>query len=279
MKRLRFFVVMLCAVLLFTNIPVQTSAFERKDHDKYMSEVLFKNFKVIDNDPEVQDEIDALESACYLMIDQFNGNGQKDLDILINYGVKNIPNNVSEISFNASGTTHRTYTHKGWDSNFYMKSELEKSSWTERQGIMMNTVDKVFEFEGDVKKQESFCKVLYYIHILGDHKDDTSWKIQNGLKMGVGGRTDNNDIIHELLEAFETLFVDQKHTHKYRSLTGNLQKIDSRFGKVVNSVGGVNSDEKFILYQEYVDDTLKILTLYLPEMLKDEAFFHEVFYN
>lgn len=34
---------------------------------------------------------------------------------------------------------------------------------------------------------------------------------------------------------------------------GNLQKIDSGFSKVVNSVGGVNSDEKFILYQEDVD--------------------------
>lgn len=279
MKKLRLFVVMLCAVLLFANIPVQTSAFERKDHDKYMSEVLFKNFKVIDNDPEVQDEIDALESVCYLMIDQFNSNGQKDLDILINYGVENIPEQVSEISFNASGTTHRTYTHKGWESSFYMKSELEKSSWTERQAIMMNTVDKVFDFDGNTKKQESFCKILYYIHILGDHKDDTSWKIQNGLKMGVGGRTDNNDIIHELLEAFEVLFADQKHTHKYRSLTSNLQEIDSKFSEVVNSEGNVNTDEKFALYQEYVDDTLKILTLHLPEMLKDEAFFHEVFYN
>lgn len=39
MKRLRLFVAMLCAVLIFTNIPVQTSAFERKDHDKYMAEV------------------------------------------------------------------------------------------------------------------------------------------------------------------------------------------------------------------------------------------------
>lgn len=279
MKRLRLFVAMLCAVLIFTNIPVQTSAFERKDHDKYMAEVLFKNFKVIDNDPEVQDEIDALESSCYLMIDQFNSNGQKDLDMLVQYGVKNIPKQVSEISFNASGTTHRTYTHRGWESSFYMKSELEKSSWTERQNIMMNTVDKVFNFEGDLKKQESFCKVLYYIHILGDHKDDTSWKIQNGLKMGVGGRSDNADIIHKLLEAFKVLFEDQKYTHKYRSLTNGLQRIDSRFSKIVNSEGGINSDEKFALYQQYVDDTLDILTYYLPEMLKEETFFYVVFYK
>ena len=33
-----------------------------------------------------------------------------------------------------------------------------------------------------ISEMISLCKVLYYIHILGDHKDDTSWKIQNGLK-------------------------------------------------------------------------------------------------
>ena len=266
---------MLCTIILIANIPVQTSAFERKDHDKYMSEVLFKNFKVVDNDAKVKDEIAALESACYLTIDQFNSNGQKDLDVLIKYGVKNIPKNINQISFNASGTTHRTHTHRGWD---YQYSGEMKELWPTRQAIMRNTVDEVFDFGEGGKKQESFCELLYYIHILGDHKDDTSWKIQNGLKMGVGGRKDNYDIIHELLDAFEILFVDQKYTHKYRSLTSNLKSIDSRFNKIVNSEGNVNSEEKFELYQEYVDDTLEILTLYLPEMLKDEPFFNQVFY-
>lgn len=279
MKKCRFIAFILCIAIVVTNLPVQTSAFERKEHDKYMSEVMFKNFKEIENDSEVQDEIAVLSSACYLTIDQFNGNGQKDLDVLWDYKVKNIPKDVKEITFNASGKTHRTYTHQGWGSKFYSKLEQETCSWTIRQNIMMNTVDKVFDFDGDVKKQESFCKVLYYIHILGDHKDDTSWKINNGLKMGVGGRNDNIDIIHELLDAFKVLFKGQKYTFKYRSLTNGLQRIDNRLSKIVNSEGGVNTDEEFELYQEYVDDTLKILTYYLPEMLKDESFFHEVFYD
>ena len=276
MKKLRIYVIMLGVVLLITSIQVRLLAFERKDHDKYMSEVLFKNFKVIDNDLEVQDEIAALESACYLTIDQFNNNGQKDLDVLIEYGVPNIPKGVNEISFNASGITHRSYTHRGWD---YSYSGDMRELWPKRQAILTNTVDKVFDFDGDIKKQESFCKLLYYIHILGDHKDDTSWKIKNGLKMGVGGRNDNEDIIHELLDALSILFADQKYTHKYRSLTSGLQRIDNRFAKIVNSEGNVNTDEKFELYQQYVDDTLEILTLYLPEMLKEEEFFYEVFYK
>ena len=276
MNKVRKILILSCAILLIINMQVKTFAFERKDHDKYMSEVLFKHFKEIDNDLEAQDEMLALESACYLTIDQFNNNGQKDLDVLIEYGVSNIPKNVSEISFNASGTTHRSYTHRGWD---YPYSGDMRELWPKRQAILMNTVAEVFDFGGDIKKQESICKVLYYIHILGDHKDDTSWQIKNGLKMGVGGRNDNFDIIHELLGAFEVLFEDQKYTHKYRSLTNGLQRIDSRFAKIVNSEGNVNTDEKFELYQEYVDDTLKILTLYLPEMLKEEEFFYNVFYK
>ena len=116
-----------------------------------MSEVLFKNFKVVDNDAKVQDEIAALESACYLTIDQFNSNGQKDLDVLIKYGVKNIPKNINQISFNASGTTHRTHTHRGWD---YQYSGEMKELWPTRQAIMRNTVDEVFDFGEGEKKQE-----------------------------------------------------------------------------------------------------------------------------
>lgn len=48
---------------------------------------------------------------------------------------------------------------------------------------------------------------------------------------------------------------------------------------MVNSTGGVNSDEKFAEHQELVGDLVEILSLYLPEMLKNEPFFTEVFYN
>lgn len=40
--------------------------------------------------------------------------------------------------------------------------------------------------------------LIYYIHLLGDHMDDSSYKVNNGLKMEVGGRKDKTDIIHEL---------------------------------------------------------------------------------
>ena len=75
MKKTKGLILFLCVVLLLGCLPVQnTYAFERKDHDKYMCEVLFKNFLQPENKISIQDEIEALGCASYLAIDQFNGN-------------------------------------------------------------------------------------------------------------------------------------------------------------------------------------------------------------
>lgn len=275
MKLAKRILICICVVALVFSLPANTEAYERDGHDKLMLEVLFKYFKEIDNDKTVQDEIEAIECACYLTIDQFNESGQKALDTLNAYGVKGIPDSISEIKISASPNTHRSHTHRGWD---YQYSGVQGEQWPKRQQVMMNTMGTIFDFEGNVEKQESFCKLLYYIHILGDHMDDTSYKINNGLKMDVGGRVDKNDIIHEWLECIEVVFADQKHTHKYRSLTSGLERYNSKFSKIVRSEGGVNTDEKFAEYNKLCEDLMDFMTMYIPEMLKDEAFFNKVFY-
>ena len=269
---------LLCAILLLINSAIPANAFERKEHDKYMEQVMFKNFKEIDNDPSpnVQKAIEALECASYLTIDQCNGYGQSDLDTLIQYGVKGIPSSVSEISFSAF--KHRSYTHRGWN---YSYGTIMTEIWPLRQAILRNTVNAVFDFQGDTAKAEAFCELIYYIHILGDHMDDESLekRKQNGGKMDAGGRTDKYDVIHELLKCFEVLFADQTHTHKYSKLTSTLERYNSKFAKIVRREGGINTDEEFKLHQKYVKDLMKVLTLYLPEMLKEETFFSDVFYK
>jgi len=276
MKRSKWLIILSCAVLAFGNLSKTSFAYERDDHDAYMTEVLFKNFKEVENDSSIQDEIEALACASYLVIDQFNNNGQKDLDFLLTYGVKGIPAKVNEISFNASGTTHRSHTHRGWDFQLYT---VTKELWPVRKQILLNTADAIFDFQGDEAKKDSFCALVYYIHILGDHMDDSSYFVKNGLKMDVGGRVDREDIIHELLKHIEIVFADQKHTHKYCSLTGELERYNSRLAKIVRSEGGINTDEKFQQKQEYTGNLMKLLTMYLPEMLKEEQFFYDVFYK
>lgn len=272
-KRLVVFVLLFVIVLSPTH---KGYSYERKQHDKYMEDVLFKNFKEIQNDEDADRYFRALGCAAYLTIDQFNSNGQSDLDYLVKeMKIKGLPSNVSEISFNASGTTHRTYTHRGWDFQYY--GEM-KELWPERKEVLITTVDSMFDFEGNTKKRDSFCALVYYIHILGDHMDDTSYYVKNGLKIDVGGRVDEESIIDELLYHIERLFEDQKHTHKYNSLTATLEKYDSRFSTLVRSEGGINTDEKFQKKQELTQDLMKVLTMYIPEMLKEEQFFNERFY-
>lgn len=276
MKLSKLLLVLLSVVLLVGYVSQTSYAYEREEHDEYMLEVLFKNFKEFENDSGIHDEIKALECAAYLVIDQFNNNGQKDLNYLLSYGVKGIPKDISSISFNASGTTHRSHTHRGWDFQLYT---LTQEIWPVRKQILLNTADKIFDFQGNEVKKDSFCALIYYIHILGDHIDDTSYQVKNGLKMDVGGRADREDIIHELLKHIENVFEDQKHTHKYRTLIGALERYNSRLAKIVRSDGGINTDEKFQQKQEYTKNLMKLLTMYLPEMLKEEPFFYDVFYR
>lgn len=278
MKKQKWLVLIFCLMLILALIGysfTKTYAFERKDHDKYMVRVLFKNFLETDNKPSIHDEIEALENASYLAIDQFNGNGQSDLDELSAYGVKDLPL-LSVIDYSASGKTHRTYTHRGWD---FVYGGAAEERWKQRKDILLNTADTIFDFDGNEKQKDSFCALIYYIHILGDLKDDKSYKVQNGLIMDAGGRVDKSDIIDELLLHFEILFADQKHTHKYLSLTMAMQRYNTKLSKLLRSEGGINTDEEFALRQEYVEGLMNLLTLYLPEMLKDEDFFYNVFYK
>lgn len=276
MRKSKVLILFLCTVLILNCLSGSNAyAFERKDHDKYMIEVLFKNFLEAENKASIQDEIAVLESASYLAIDQFNGNGQKDLDTLLAYGVSGLPP-LSAIDYSASGKTHRSYTHRGWD---YVYGGLAGDRWNQRKLILLNTADALFDFQGNEKQKESFCAVIYYIHVLGDLMDDESYKKNNGLIMDPGGRTDKIDIIDELLVHFKVLFADQKYTHKYLFLTTAMGRYNTKLSKIVRSEGGINTDEKFALRQEYVEGLMKLLTMYLPEMLKEEDFFYNTFYK
>ena len=276
MKRHRVLSFLLCMALIIGFLPIEGNAYERDDHDDLMLEILFTKYEYACTNRAAKTEIDVLTSACYLTIDQFNNSGKKDLERLLSYGVQDIPTSVDEINYSASGATHRNFTHKGWSFDYGMEM---KTKWPLRQKILRNTVGTVFNFKGNEKQKEAFCELLYYIHILGDHKDDTSYKVSNGIKIGVGGRRDKEDIIHKLLNLSKSLFPNQINTHKYRALITNLQSINSELSKVVTSDGDVNTEEEFAQYQALTDDVIEILSLYLPEMLKDEPFFYEVFYQ
>lgn len=278
MKRFKkFSAVLLALVLLFSDIPI-VRAYERKDHDQMTEDVLFKNFKVIDNDLSMLDEINALESAAYLTIDQFNENGQGDLNVLKVFGVKKLPK-LRDIDYPSSGAYHRRATHRGWTAEIGVYDGEVLERWLLRKEILISTVEKIFDFKGDEVKKDSFCALIYYIHILGDRIDDTKY-YPNAEIMELGGRTDEQDIACELLKYIEILFEDQKHTHKYQHVVSELEISDSGIKELLQSQpSGLMSEETFEKYQKYADEIREVLTCNLPEMLIDEDFFSEVFYR
>lgn len=269
--------VLLALILLLSDIPI-VRAYERDEHDRMTEDVLFKNFKVIDNDLSVLDEINALESAAYLTIDQFNANGQGDLTALKTFGVKKLPK-LRDIDYPSSGAYHRRATHRGWTAEIGVYDGEVLERWLLRKEILISTVEKIFDFKGDEAKKDSFCALIYYIHILGDRIDDTKY-YPNAEIMELGGRTDEQDIACELLKYIEILFEDQKHTHKYQHVVSKLEILDSGIKELLKSQpSGLMSGETFTKYQEYAEDMREVLTCNLPEMLKDEDFFSELFYR
>ena len=275
----RWIILLLCCTLIISSIAIPGGAFGHEEHDKYMFSVLFRNFKSKEDIRESAEQLDALkmlEYASYLTIDQFNNQGEDKLRFLSDHGVNDIPVNIGEINYAAGGHDHRSNTHRGWDYNYVGRA---RELWPVLKSILLNTSDKIFDFNGDEQKKNSFCALIYYIHILGDHIADKSWTTRNGLKIDVGGRTDRYDIIHELEKHLKVLFKDQKHSHKYSHLMAVLQRYNRKLSTIVRSEGGINTDEKFQLKQEYTEEVMNALTLYIPEMLKEEPFFNEVFYN
>ena len=273
----KFSAVLLALVLLFSDISI-VRAYERDEHDKLTKEILFKNFLVIDNEADLLDKFNAIGCASYLTIDQFNNKGQGNLDELKSFGVKGLPK-FDEINYSAFGDNHRRATHRGWTAEIGVYDGEVLERWLLRKEILISTVEKIFDFKGDEAKKDSFCALIYYIHILGDRIDDTKY-YPNAEIMELGGRTDEQDIACELLKYIEILFEDQKHTHKYQHVVSELEISDSGIKELLQSQpSGLMSEETFEKYQKYADEIREVLTCNLPEMLIDEDFFSEVFYR
>lgn len=277
MKYIKRIIAILLSAVLFIVFAPSVYAFNREEHDKYMLEVLFKTFKNVENDKSISNEIEALECASYLTIDQYNGNGEKDLSFLQQYKVSNLPTSISKIDYTA-GSYHRRATHRGWDAETKgVYNITDQNRWIIRKNILISTTDKIFDFKGNLAKQDSFCALIYYTHILGDRIADKKYYPNSDI-MELGGRTDNQDITHELIHHIEILFSDQKHSHKFNHVITKLNFIDSQLSKLLKKNNGILSDKDFEQYQKYANDVIEVLKCNIPEMLKDEKFFNEVFY-
>ena len=290
----RFLSVLLCFCLIVSCTP-PVYAHGRDEHDEEIELVLFGSTNYKQTHPEVSDIVEALEDATYLAVDQFNGNGADALARLQKRHIPDLPKKIEDFDFN-SNFAHRNFTHRGWNVQYDAKAH-----WPLRQQILTSTVrkelfssvetplgripwlsEKVFaDQEKDIARQcESFCVLLYYIHILGDHLEaERNTALAYVCPLTRPEDRDNPGVIPDLLAYFPILFASQKNTHTYSLFIQELESINARSDSLVQSEGGINTDEEFSAYHKCAEDLRDLLADYLPSLLKKEPFFRNTFYN
>lgn len=309
----RLFILSLAIVFVFGLFPQSAVAHEKREHNSELETVLFGQSKlqaITSNEKEYAEEaVSLIEDAAYLTLDQFNGLGTNELDHLKKAHIFGIPRNISEIDFQGN-SYHRRYTHMGWNAVVLKKGDTgnsadsktkrnriayaldkdfdykrDKANWNVRKEILLATVNKVMKFgltsntlTGYDKKCDSFASLIYYIHVIGDHLEDSSY-MNRSPKMELA-YVDKSDvgIIDELLDDFEVLFEDQKNSFSYKELIHQLKNLQETVRDIINRPGGLGSETNYTEYHECAEQLMEILGDKLPELLEKEEFFSKIFY-
>lgn len=278
----RFIALVLILLLtISTAKPVYSKGGE--EHKKDYIAVLFGT--VPSSSPEA-DAAGALAAAAYLTIDHYKADkGQKQLETLKKYGIKNLPS-LEDISIEGSGK-HRVYAHNGWDSEYHALRDKSRYSdalwqkkWKLRKEIIEKTVNDIFDFDwwsgipvignqlpSSSEECDSFCALIYYIHLLGDHVE-TETMNEYRLLMPLGGRYFSDTIVSELEYHCEILFENQIDTNAYSRLEDKLNEVDNACLKT-----GEITDRNIKSNQKLADDLLDELKKDIPELLENESFF------
>ena len=287
---------------------VQTNAHGREKHDEELEYILFGSKHYKNSHPDDKRNIQSIEDALYLCVDQFNGNGSDELENLVKIEkIPDIPKTIDEIDYK-SNYSHRSLTHRGWNQVYD-----KKAHWSERQKILRNTVKKklfpsllspVSKVKEKIKGKsnealqcESFCTFLYCIHILGDHIEAGENERLGGsetgsktIKQKIDGLAYIDPLAHthdirtpgvipDMIKSCEVIFQSQTNTFRYKALIQELKYLRDKCEDVYYSDGGVNDEAKFEEYNGYANELLEILSLYIPPMLKNEEFFLNTFYK
>jgi len=299
------------AVLILASLCAPWKAFahqDRKLHNQELEQVLFNDssFSRTHARDAQGRAIVALETAAAVCIDQYGQTGTADLLALKEYGVIGLPKSVAEINpenYNLSPTTHRSYSHRGWETRFYPTKENQRRFETRRR-ILLDTANVALDFGAWHKMSrtyteqcDSFCALIYYIHILGDYREDiTSSDYKrfngqgNGIKMAfarLNASDDNPDMFWEITKHLGVLFSDHADDRLYTQLVGDLDNLGKKSRRIIGTKDGVDNYEDYEAIKECVNELWAILagdtcgdTQYanrIHMLLVNEEFFTEAF--
>ncbi len=300
-------VAFLLAFLFVMSIcPLTLAHDDQKEHDADLKYAFFG-----DRDKFLQgDEKKAftvIANAAALAIDQYSPNDkaqwkQKCYDTIqkylcdlkvpelnISYEELDLNIHVSSDKKNVTGTTHRKYTHLGWNYKEYPNQDF----WMLRKKVLLDSVNRVLfnpqsllswwpwlsdVFYGPSEQCDAFCGMIYYIHILGDHiAGNTPNKLTDLEPLIQYASLSTPGIIAELKEQIQIVFVSQKNSWTYLSLMEDLSTLEICAEKNCGTWGSIDTDEKCRINQKNAEKLLDILAKRLPQMLKNEPFFSDRF--
>ena len=223
---------------------------------------------------------DLLIRASRLTLDYYNDDlyGAKDILLLKNHGVKNLPP-IDSIKYESYPNEHQMFTHLGWEYNY----KPDKANWPARKRILLSTVEKIGEFKKNEHiKLDAFAGLVYDIHILGDHCGDSEATRLTRIRL-VSEHDHKGQIVSPtsdgpfkyptlfvyLLYHIQRLFREQQDSFEYKQLIGFLNRNKDKF---IND-NPLNYED----VKKLAEETMEQLIMYLPKLLERERFFKEAF--
>ena len=196
--RRRLTALLLCLVLCLLPTPRAGAHDEAGEHWKEIRYVLFGQERTPSSlDKDQRQKLNDLLYATQLCIDQFGGSCASYLSSLHNNHYRHLPKSISEIDLYATANDHRLYTHRGWNESYEDMSNGENPDWTQRwqqrKKLLTDVAEQIFDFDGrwsvfDVlgypctTECDAFCRLLYYVHLLGDHAAFTTYSYNRVIK-------------------------------------------------------------------------------------------------
>lgn len=269
---------LLLAISCIISLPCYARSYD--GHNKDLKMVLFGKTPTTFS----KNNFDLLCKAAFLTIDYTNQPIAKEyIKSLRAHGIKNLPK-INTITF-TSNSFHERYTHMGWDVGY--RGLKDKANWNIRKTILMSTVEKLGKFDKNEKiKIEAFAALVYDIHILGDHVNNSNTTRYDRVRLtsepGYKGQAvpptsdgpfNNPTLYTYLLYHTQRLFREQKNTHEYKMLINFLNRNKDYF---------LNYSESEVPYEnihELAQKTLETLSVYIPKLLEREAFFQRAFFK
>ena len=106
--------------------------------------------------------------------------------------------------------------------------------------------------------------------------DATSFTIK-GLIINIGGRNDDETIIHDLKDCLSILLSNSKGSHTIDILNTRLDEIDDELKKLNPTGNGLSTVGGYKKYASYASEIIELLHDFVPGLLRNEDYFVKVF--